>query len=995
MNIIHITYKGSAWLRAMWSLVFISSLCISCNNSSETGDMERLTAEVYGMHTCQLKADNINFYLHKYNAEKMLRKYEGKEASLTENNQYAFLLARGRYSIVYSDYLLQIGNKKEAINVIDNLSQEKLINMNVDTLLWLNYLAHQGSVNYFPYNLTKYHKNIEKGYDCLVQCYIFASRNGKDMYKAVSMQLLSQYLLNDSIFQIVKKFDPASVRYINEDNVADSLLAGNLAEKALNIFINQHNFYYTANAWHSLARCYFYIGDAHNSIECLNNALANPIIDSMPDLKASISEQMSMSYAALDDKHMSDYYRNIYLDLQDSTRQDRQYEARIISLDSTTHKIWILAAIAFVVFIVLCLLTTFLVRLRHRNTAIATQQDEVDILSNELRAMHIRYVDALRAMVEQHARVYIVKGILSLIDRIKNAVQRKDYAYAIEVADDIERQNAMLTNWIRLDQGKIMPKIENVNLSDVFDIVSHLSSRLASREVTLTVHPTTEVIKADRSLTLFMLNTLIDNARKARANSIEVGAEKNDNSITIYVADTGKGMTSKQLEHLFDVKPISDNGQHSSSHGFGLQNCRGIMERYRKISSIFSVCSIRAQSTLGKGTRVSFSLPLVRLLLAFYTMIFTFIRVEASDNHLERYADSLYCCNVEGRYAEAEKYADSCRIYTLNKINVPKGQEELYLSVYNETAVTALVMHQWHKYQYYNYLYTTLYKHTTKDTTLPDYCRKKQNVEFLANISMLIVLLLIVSLLPIFWFVYLRPLLASRSRIAQEKQQLRDKFFKKQSEYERIHVANNIISNQLSTLKHETMYFPPRIRQLLTSEYNACADSPDHINTELNDTTSYYSQLYGELCNQMISMTSSVRSFAVSSIALSDVLPTIDNTHTVLANVDLLSFLMFLLKRQCGGEMPSCVVGKSSISDDNRYITLSFDITSANIPEKELPHMFDYNSVKTDYLVMRQIIREIVDATLAYGSGIYAAMQDGVPTILITLPKGGMDNKEL
>jgi hypothetical protein len=302
-------------------------------------------------------------------------------------------------------------------------------------------------------------------------------------------------------------------------------------------------------------------------------------------------------------------------------------------------------------------------------------------------------------------------------------------------------------------------------------------------------------------------------------------------------------------------------------------------------------------------------------------------------------------------------------------------------------------MHQWHKYQYYNYLYTKLYKKTTEDTTLPDYCRKKQQTEFLANISMLIVLLLIISLLPIFWFAYLHPLLASRRRIAQEKQQLRDSILKEQREFERIHVANNIISNQLSTLKHETMYYPSRIRQLLTS--SCTTDSQDDASTELLDTTSYYSQLYGELCNQMICMTSSIRTLTVSNIALSDILPTLDNTQTVLANGELLDFLMVLLKRQCGGEMPSCVVQESPSPDNGKYITLSFDATRANVPAEELPCLFNYESVKTDYLVMRQIIREIVDATLAYGAGIEAVMQDGVPTILITLPKGKVLSKEL
>lgn len=46
---------------------------------------------------------------------------------------------------------------------------------------------------------------------------------------------------------------------------------------------------------------------------------------------ASIREQLCIVYSAVDDKQASDYNRNLYLDLQDQTRQDRYYEARATS----------------------------------------------------------------------------------------------------------------------------------------------------------------------------------------------------------------------------------------------------------------------------------------------------------------------------------------------------------------------------------------------------------------------------------------------------------------------------------------------------------------------------------------------------------------------------------------------------------------------------------------------------------------------------------------
>ena len=985
--------KGSAWLRAMRGFLFVfmvAVLFVSCDGDSEVKDVERLSAEVYGMRQCQRKADNINFYLHKYNAEKIFGKYEGKEALLSDTNLRSFMLARGRYSIVYSDYLLQIGSKQEAIKVIDALSRDRLFNLNVDTLLWLNYLAHQGRVNYYPYNLSQYRPNVKKGYDCLIQCYFLASRNNITTYKAVSMQLLSHYLINDSIFQIAKQFDSASLRYINEDGVADSLLAGNLAERALRIFLNQKDFYLTANAWRTLARCYFHIGDAHNSIECLNNALANPVIDSMPDLKASISEQMSMSYAALDDKRMSDFYRNQYLDLQDSTRQDRQLEARLISLERVTNRIWLLVGVAVGVFLLLCILSYILVRLRHRKETKGAGTSELEAMDEDISALQLRYSDALRSMVEQRARVSIIKGMLSLIERMKHAVRRGDYDYVHAVAANIEQQNEMLTGWIKLSKGNIKPRIEDFPIAEVLDIVAQSAPTFATQGIRLNVSGSGVTVKADKILTLFIINTLVDNARKATEGSGEItvdtelqnGSDSHSAALRINVADTGKGMTEEQVSTLFDIKPILDDGK-ASSHGFGLQNCRGIIECYRKISSIFSVCSISVTSAPGKGTKVSFTLPaVIKTVVVLFMMLSQAVclhaQVTSNIAALEHYADSLYQCNVQGRYAEASLYADTCKMFTHNSLDVAEEQTGTYLSIYNETAVAALALHQWHRYLYYNHLYAQLYKLSTQDKMLLRYCQDMERRRIVANISMLVVLLLIVSLFPLLWFIYLRPLLRLRSKDRRERERRQEQKVCLQREYSALHIQNNIIGNQLSSIKHETMYYPSRIKQLLAS--------PQDSALQLEDTVAYYSSLYSALSRQAIAGDNASLLFPVKQIPLSAIIGAdeVSESTKVIANGELMHYLLLLLKRHNGGMSPKVEV--VTAGEGSGYVSLRFIMASASIKSDDITNLFANDTPHTDYLVMRQIVRETADATNAYGAGIGTAMHEGIPCIIVTLP---------
>ena len=122
--------------------------------------------------------------------------------------------------------------------------------------------------------------------------------------------------------------------------------------------------------------------------------------------------------------------------------------------------------------------------------------------------------------------------------------------------------------------------------------------------IDLEVEPTDSVVKADKTLTLFMINTIADNARKytPEGGKVRVSSVETDDYVEISVEDNGRGMTEDQLGHIFDRT-------YTGGHGFGLKNCNGIIEKYKKISRIFKVCSIYAESEVGRGTRLAFRLP--------------------------------------------------------------------------------------------------------------------------------------------------------------------------------------------------------------------------------------------------------------------------------------------------------------------------------------------------------------------------------------------------
>ena len=108
------------------------------------------------------------------------------------------------------------------------------------------------------------------------------------------------------------------------------------------------------------------------------------------------------------------------------------------------------------------------------------------------------------------------------------------------------------------------------------------------------------IVKADAGQITKVLVNLIHNAmRFTRGGQITVMASGNENTVTVTVEDTGSGITPEQKERVFDRFFTGDK---STGTGLGLYICKKIIDAHGG--------EISVQSEPGRGTAVSFTLPL-------------------------------------------------------------------------------------------------------------------------------------------------------------------------------------------------------------------------------------------------------------------------------------------------------------------------------------------------------------------------------------------------
>lgn len=285
--------------------------------------LELLVADVQLMRLSQRKSDNKNFYHYTQQAEGCMKRLLEDKSLLDVRQQRRLVYAQSEYYIVFSAYLYYVGQIQKSSDVLSQIDPVGAIVKDTAQLLAYYYNVGAGGV----INANSHDDLMQSEFDNLMRCYLLSRQYHYDFWEANSMQAISEHLLQKGDRQKLIGNNMQEFDYLNVYLMPDSLLAGNLAQRALGKFKQYGDVYQTAGTWRTLSEAYRSISDFQSALVCLENALKNDTaINSAPDLVASIREQLSIVYAAIDNKVQSDYNRNIYLDLQDYTRQDRFLE---------------------------------------------------------------------------------------------------------------------------------------------------------------------------------------------------------------------------------------------------------------------------------------------------------------------------------------------------------------------------------------------------------------------------------------------------------------------------------------------------------------------------------------------------------------------------------------------------------------------------------------------------------------------------------------------
>lgn len=1066
--------------------------------------LELLIADVQMMRICQRESHNKDFYSYREKAMVRLRRLGEEASNLPPRERRRATYAHSEFDIVDATYCYYVGLEDSMLKALNDIDADAL---EADTAQYLNYLYNIGSGGAITNGTSEQIAQTE--FDYLIQCYMLASAGrvvmpdgtmagGYPYWQANALQAISEHLQKAKMRDFLIRNNLPAIQYLNVEQMPDTLLAGNLAQRALNLFFSYGDTYQIAGGYRTLAECYFAIEDYNSAGDCLVRALqVSKNIKSAPDLVASIRERLCLVYSALDNKQQSDYNRNIYLDLQERTRQDRQLEARATLLDDNALQLNLMIAAVLVMILLVVILLYLFDRMRRRKIQskplssllepleqwkqrnaqyINDINERKEELDEEISIARLHLADNKKRNLEQRAKVSLVNSITPFIDRMihevdklaeddestPDEVKQERYEYISELTDKINQYNTILTNWIQMRQGTLNLRIVSFPLQPLFDIVAKGKMSFQMKKIKLDVQPTAAKVKADCTLTLFMINTIADNARKftPAGGKVTVSAEEHDKYVEIVIADTGKGMDEEQLAHVFDRT-------YTGGHGFGLLNCKGIIEKYKKVSSIFNICHIEAESEVGKGSVFRFRLPkgIGRMIVGVILLLASSVSSFASQIHLhtlatgkvsreltlaDAFADSAYYSNINGTYQRTLAFADSA-IYYLNQhylrqypqgknlmVSSPKLSQaaelkwfadsvttdySIILDIRNESAVAALALHQWTLYDRNNKVYTKLFRERSTDNTLPEYVRTMKSSENSKTVAVILLFLLLLQLPIAYYLLYYRHvvtyrfavdrirdinlLLLSDQSIPEKLKRIREIWSKKSRhtranfrldevvheieeelkrgmdlsngkeadnqlledelrrvrfENDRLHVSNSVLDNCLSTLKHETMYYPSRIRQLIEA-------SPDDV-ASLKELVDYYKSIYLMLSAQAMEQ---VETNLKCDAALKDYLfRLIQETVKDLAKAHGIAITQ---------------VKQEIKTVHTAYATCQFVFSGLRYDDSLHHRLFTPLTEDMRFLVCRQIVREMGETTNLRGCGIQAKpSDDGFLVIEVVLP---------
>lgn len=208
---------------------------------------------------------------------------------------------------------------------------------------------------------------------------------------------------------------------------------------------------------------------------------------------------------------------------------------------------------------------------------------------------------------EMKTPIAIIKNYAELIkmDKITEE-QRKEYAQSI--IDASVRLSNLISNILKLN------KLENQTITpevEAYDVCRQLcecailfEDAWEEKEIELEIDiEDVAMVRADESLLELVWNNLLSNAIKFTepGGTIAIRQASKNKEIQVSVSDTGCGMSSESMKHIFDKFYQGDTSHSKEGNGLGLAMVKRIIE-------LLDV-EINVSSEEGKGSTFTITLP--------------------------------------------------------------------------------------------------------------------------------------------------------------------------------------------------------------------------------------------------------------------------------------------------------------------------------------------------------------------------------------------------
>jgi len=252
--------------------------------------------------------------------------------------------------------------------------------------------------------------------------------------------------------------------------------------------------------------------------------------------------------------------------------------------------------------------------------------DEIDILGEHYNSMAERIQEQLEALKKQDVlRRRLVANVShdlrtplaamhGYIETLQMKEQDFDSATRSEYLDTALQHSRRITKLVdelfelaKLDAREAQPECEPFALAELIqDVIQKFQLVAAERQVTLSMkgEGTLSFVDADIAMIERVLENLIGNALQhtAAGGTITVSYRLKESSVEVQVQDNGSGIAEHDLPGVFDRFYRAGNNEGDEHHaGLGLAIAQHIVRLHGS--------TIEVRSTINKGTRFFFSLP--------------------------------------------------------------------------------------------------------------------------------------------------------------------------------------------------------------------------------------------------------------------------------------------------------------------------------------------------------------------------------------------------